>query len=57
MLAAAAEEQQQEALVAIEMRKFNHFINKQFANKFCVLEYSKLKMYMICLYLTCHEYY
>ena len=57
VLAAAAEEQQQEALVAIEMRKFNHFINKQFANKFCVLEYSKLKMYMICLYLTCHEYY
>ena len=29
----------------IEMRKLNHFINKPFANGFCVLEYSKLKMY------------
>ena len=37
---AAAEEQ--EALVGIEMRKLNHFINKPFANGFCVLEYSKL---------------
>ena len=27
------------------MRKLNHFINKPFANGFCVLEYSKLKMY------------
>ena len=25
------------------MRKLNHFINKPFANGFCVLEYSKLK--------------
>ena len=44
--AAAGEEQhQQEALVGVEMRKLNHFINKPFANGFCVLEYSKLKMY------------
>ena len=44
--AAVAEEQQkQEALVGIEMRKLKHFINKPFANGFCVLEYSKLKMY------------
>ena len=41
---ATAEEQQEEALVGIEMRKLNHFINKPFANGFCVLEYSKLKM-------------
>ena len=41
---ATAEEQQQEALVGIEMRKLIHFINKPFANGFCVLEYSKLKM-------------
>ena len=38
------EQQQQEALVGIEMWKLNHFINKPFANGFCVLEYSKLKM-------------
>ena len=45
--AAVAEEQQrQEALVEIEMRKLNHFISKPFANFFCVLEYSKLKMYV-----------
>ena len=44
---AVAEEQQQEALVGIEMRKFNHFINKPFANNFCVLVYSKVKMYKI----------
>ena len=43
--AVAEEQQQQEALVWIEMRKLNHFINKPFANGFCVLEYSKLKMY------------
>ena len=29
----------------IEMRKLNHFINKPFANGFCVFESSKLKMY------------
>ena len=48
--AAAAEEQQlQETLVGIEMRKLNHFINKPFANGFYVLEYSKLKMYVTYL--------
>ena len=48
--AAVAEEQhQQEALIGIEMRKLNHFINKPFANGFCVLEYSKLKMYETCI--------
>ena len=51
--AAVAEEQQhQKALVGIEMRKLNHFINKQFANGFCVLEYSKLKMYYTWLLLV-----
>ena len=43
--AVAEEQQQQNELVGIEMRKLNHFINKPFANGFCVLEYSKLKMY------------
>ena len=43
--AVAEEQQQQEPLVGIEMRKLNHVINKPFANGFCVLEYSKLKMY------------
>ena len=47
--AAAEEQQQQEALVGIEMRKLNHFINKPFANGFCVLENSKLKMYVIVI--------
>ena len=48
--AAFAEEQQQrEALVRIEIRKLNHFISKPFANGFCVLEYSKLKMYVTYL--------
>ena len=42
---AAEEQQQQEPLVGIEMRKLNHFIKKPFAYGFCVLEYSKLKMY------------
>ena len=51
------EEQQQEALVGIVMRKLNHFIKKPFANGFCILEYSKLKMYKTCLPLTCLEYY
>ena len=45
--AAAEEQQQQKALVGIEMRKLNHFIKKPFANGFCVLEYSKLKMFEI----------
>ena len=35
------------------MRKLNHFINKPFANGFCVLEYSKLKMYQS--YLPCFD--
>ena len=48
--AAVAEEQhQQEALVGIEMRKLNHFINKPFANGFCVLEFCKLKIYVTYL--------
>ena len=48
--AAVAEEQErQEALVGIEMRKLNHFINKPFASGFCFLEYSKLKMYVTYL--------
>ena len=46
---AAEEQQQEEALVGIEMRKLNHFINKPFANGFCVLEYSKLNMYVTYL--------
>ena len=48
-VAAAEEQQQQEALVGIEMWKLNHFSNKPFANCFGVLEYSKLKMYEIRL--------
>ena len=44
--AGSKDQQVQEALVGIEMRKLNHFINKPFANGFCVLEYSKLKMYV-----------
>ena len=50
--AAIENQQQQEALVGIEMRKLNHFINKPFANGFCVLEFSKLKMYENCLLLS-----
>ena len=46
---AAEEQRQQKALVGIEMLKLNHFINKPFANGFCVLEYSKLKMYVIVI--------
>ena len=42
--AVADEQQQQEALVGIKMRKLNYFINKPFTNGFCVLEYSILKM-------------
>ena len=45
----AEDQQLQEALVGIKMRKLNHFINKPFANGFCVLEYSKLKMYVTYL--------
>ena len=47
--ASAEEEQQQEALIKNEMRKLNHFINKPFANGVCVVEYSKLKMYVIVI--------
>ena len=49
--AAAKKQQRQEVLVEIEMRKLNHFINEPFAHGFCVLEYSKLKMYVT--YLPC----
>ena len=42
---AAGKKEQQEALVGIEMRKLNRFINKPFAIGFCVMEYSILKMY------------
>ena len=48
----AEEQQQQKALMGIKMQKLNHFINKPVANGFCVLEYSKLKMYYICLLLV-----
>ena len=44
---AGAEDQQlQEALMEIEMRELNHFINKPFANGFCLLKYSNLKIYV-----------
>ena len=49
--AGADDQQLQEELVGIEMRKLNYFINKPFANGFCVLEYSKLKMYVTYLLL------
>ena len=48
MKVAVADEQQQNALVEIEMQKLNYVINKPFANSFCVLEYSKLNMYYTC---------
>ena len=51
-VAAAEKQQQREALVGIEMRNLNHFINIPFANGFCVLEYSKLKMYVTNFFLT-----
>ena len=50
-VAVAEEQRQQEALVWIEMRALNHYIKKPFDNGFCVLEYSKLKMYYTCLIL------
>ena len=49
-IAAAFEQQQQEARVGIEMQKLNHFINKPFANGFCLQKYSKLKMYVTYLF-------
>ena len=48
--AASEKQQQQKALVEIKMRKLNLFINKPFANGFCVLEYSKLKIYGIVIH-------
>lgn len=47
-----SDKQQQKALVKIEMRKFNHFINKPFAKGFCVLENSKQKINETCILLT-----
>ena len=44
-VAVAEQQRQQEALMGIEMRQLNHFINKPFVNGFFVLEYIKLKMY------------
>ena len=38
-------EEHDQALIGIELRKLYHFINKPFANGFCVLEWSKLKIY------------
>ena len=32
-------------LIGVEMRKLRHVINKPFQHGFCVLEWSKLKMY------------
>ena len=49
-------EQQQKALLGIGMRKLNHFIYKTFAIGFCVLKYSKKKMYETCLLLTWLDY-
>ena len=50
--AAVAEEQQrQKTLVGIEIRKLNHSITKPFTNGYCVLEYSKLKLYVTYLLL------
>ena len=47
--AAVEETKQHRALVGIEIQTLNYFINKPFANGFCVLEYSKLKMYVTFL--------
>ena len=49
--AVANEQQQQKALVGIEMRQLNHVNNKPFASGFCVLKYSKLNMYGTYLFL------
>ena len=45
-------EEQHQALVGTKICKLNHFINKPFANGFCVLEWSKLKMYATILFIT-----
>ena len=34
-----------ESLIGVEMRKLRHNINKPFQHGFCVLEWSKFKMY------------
>ena len=47
----AEKQQLQNALVGIEIRKLNHFINKPFTNGFCVFKDSKLKMYVTYLLL------
>ena len=36
----------QKALVRIEVQKLKHIVNKPFTYGFCVLDYSKLKMYV-----------
>ena len=45
-------EDQEKTLIRIDVRKLNHFINTPFANGFCVLEWSKLKMYATILCIT-----
>ena len=47
--AALEAQQEQEALVDIEIQKLNHFFSKPIANGFYVLEYSMLKMYETCI--------
>ena len=50
--ASAAENQKkQKAIIRIEIRKLNHFINKPLAHGFCVLEYSTLKVYETHIFL------
>ena len=46
---AAEEQRQQNALMGIKIQKLNYLINKPFANSFCVLEYSKLKLFVIVI--------
>ena len=41
-----------ESLIGIKMRKVNYFINKEFANGLCILDWSKLKMYASLLQLS-----
>ena len=49
--AVAEKQQQQKALMKIEMRQLNYSFTKPFANGWCVLEYSKLPMFKIFLLL------
>ena len=51
---AAEEQRQQKPLMRVEIQKLNHFINKPFANGFCVLEYFKLKVYIIVIKYNCN---